>query len=51
MDDGAVAVLAFSYPGRPDVDLWVELRGCTHVGNGYVLGAGWAIATRVEMYG
>jgi hypothetical protein len=51
MDDGAVALLAFSYPGRPDVDLWAQLSGCTVVGNGYILGAGAGIAARVKMYG
>ncbi len=51
MDDGAVAVLAFSYLGRADVDLWARLSGCTPVGNGYILGAGWAIAARVKLYG
>jgi hypothetical protein len=51
MDDGAVAVLAFSYPGRPDVDLWAQLNGCTLVGNGYILGAGEGIATRAKTYG
>ncbi len=51
MDDGAAALLAFTYPGRPDVDLWVQLSGCTMVGNGYILGAGAGIATRVKTYG
>ena len=41
----------FPYPGRPDVDLWAQLSGCTSVGNGYILGAGRAIAARVKMYG
>jgi hypothetical protein len=51
MDDGAVALLALSYPGRPDVDLWAQLSGCTPVGNGYILGAGWDIAAQVKTYG
>lgn len=51
MDDGAVALLVFSYPGQPDVDLWDGLSGCTLVGNGYILGAGWDIAPLVKTYG
>ncbi len=51
MDDGAVALLAFSYRGRPDVDVWVQLGGCTLASNGYILGAGWNIAIRVKTYG
>lgn len=51
MDDGAVAVVAFSYPGRPDVDLWAQLSGCAVVGNGFILGAGSGIAARVKLYG
>jgi len=51
MDDGAVAVVAFSYPGRPDVDVWAQLSGCAVVGNGYILGAGSGIAARVKLYG
>jgi hypothetical protein len=51
MDDGAVALLVFSYPGQPDVDLWAGLSGCTLVGNGYILGAGWDIAPQVKTYG
>jgi hypothetical protein len=33
---GAVSVIAFAYPGRPDVDLWNTDDGCTFVGNGHV---------------
>jgi hypothetical protein len=51
MDDGAVALVAFSYPGRPDVDLWAQLAGCAVVGNGYILGAGSSIAAQVKLYG
>ena len=51
MDDGAVAIVAFSYPGRPDVDLWAQLSGCAVVGNGFILGSGAGIASRVKLYG
>ncbi len=51
MDDGAAALLAFSYPGRPDVDLWAQLSGCSIVANGYILGAGAGVAARVKLYG
>jgi hypothetical protein len=51
MDDGAVALLAFWYPGRPDVDVWAQLSGCTLVSNGYIVAAGWGIAVRVKLYG
>jgi hypothetical protein len=51
MDDGAVALLAFSYPGRPDVDLWAQLTGCAVVGNGYILGGGSGVAGQVKLYG
>lgn len=33
--DGSAEVLAFAYPGRPDVDLFT-LRGCGGVSNGYI---------------
>jgi hypothetical protein len=36
MDDGSAELLALSYPGRPDVDLWVHLNGCGGVSNGYI---------------
>jgi hypothetical protein len=36
-DDGSAAILALSYPGRPDVDLWVDLSGCGGVANGFVV--------------
>jgi hypothetical protein len=34
MDDGSAEVLALAYPGRPDVDLWINLNGCAGVSNG-----------------
>jgi hypothetical protein len=36
-DFGSVAVLAFSYPGRPDVDLDYAYTGCPSVANGHIL--------------
>jgi hypothetical protein len=36
-DDRSVEVVALSYAGRPDVDLWIQLNGCGGVSNGYVL--------------
>ncbi len=36
MDDGSAELIALSYPGRPDVDLWVHLNGCGGVSNGHV---------------
>jgi hypothetical protein len=35
-DFASVVVLALSYPGRPDVDLWLKPNGCGRVGNGHV---------------
>jgi hypothetical protein len=37
MDDGAVTVLAFSYPDRPDVDLWWLTTGCQTLRNGHLV--------------
>jgi hypothetical protein len=39
-DDGTAEVVALSYPGRPDVDLWVKGNGCIFVSNGYIRTAG-----------
>jgi len=39
MDDGAAAVLVFSYPGRTDVDLWYARNGCQSLGNGEIYGS------------
>lgn len=46
MDDGAAAVLVFSYPGRADVDLWYGRNGCTFVANGHI-----STATNDAFYG
>jgi hypothetical protein len=35
-DDESAEVIALSYPGRGDVDLWVTLNGCTFVSNGFI---------------
>ena len=35
-DDGSAEVLVLSYPGRPDVDLWIYLTGCGGVSNGHI---------------
>ena len=40
MDDGSAEIIALSYPGRPDVDLWVKLNGCARVTNGFIAAAG-----------
>jgi hypothetical protein len=37
LDDDSAEVIALSYPGRPDVDLWISLTGCGGVSNGYIL--------------
>jgi hypothetical protein len=34
MADGSASVLALTYPGRPDVDLWWATTGCQTVSNG-----------------
>lgn len=36
-DTGEVTVIAFSYPARPDVDLWYRERGCSSLANGKIL--------------
>jgi hypothetical protein len=38
-DDGSAELIALSYPGGPDVDLWVLLNGCGGVSNGYIVAA------------
>jgi hypothetical protein len=40
MDDGSFELLALAYPGRPDIDLWIKLNGCTWVSNGYIAAGG-----------
>jgi hypothetical protein len=37
LDDGTAEVIALSYAGRPDVDLWLSQSGCGGVSNGYIL--------------
>ena len=37
LDDGSAEVIALSYAGRPDVDLWITPTGCSGVSNGYIL--------------
>jgi hypothetical protein len=37
LGDGSAEVIALSYAGRPDVDLWITLTGCGGVSNGYIL--------------
>jgi hypothetical protein len=39
-DDGKATVIALSYPGRPDVDLWDNTNGCTSVTNGFIVAQG-----------
>ena len=36
MDDGSAEIMALSYPGRADVDLWRTLNGCASTGNGFI---------------
>jgi hypothetical protein len=40
MDDGSAEIIALSYPGRPDVDLWDPLNGCVFISNGFILVGG-----------
>jgi hypothetical protein len=37
MDDASMTVLAFSYPGRPDVDIWYHRTGCRSISNGSIV--------------
>ena len=46
MDDGGVVVIALSYPGRPDVDLWYAATGCQYVSNGHIRVDGGLALTR-----
>lgn len=34
--DNGSALIAFAYPDRDDVDLWLTLSGCPRVGNGFI---------------
>ena len=36
-DDGSAEVVALSYLGRADVDLWISLSGCGGVSNGHIV--------------
>ena len=36
-DDGSAEVVALTYPGHPEVDLWLSLGGCRTVANGYIM--------------
>jgi hypothetical protein len=37
MDDGRASILAFSYPGRADVDIWERTSGCASTDNGHII--------------
>ena len=45
--DGTASVLAFSYQGRPDVDLWMDRNGCAYVSNGRIMTRVGNLATAV----
>jgi hypothetical protein len=36
-DDASAELVALSYPGQPDVDLWIWLNGCGGTSNGYIV--------------
>ena len=36
MDDGSAEVLALAYPGRSDIDLWIQINGCGEMSNGHI---------------
>jgi hypothetical protein len=40
MDDESAELIALSYAGRPDVDLWVDTSGCGGVSNGHISAGG-----------
>jgi hypothetical protein len=44
-------VLAFSYPQRPDIDLWAELGDCPDIANGYISAAAGEVGALVASYG
>jgi hypothetical protein len=50
MDNGSTAVVAFSYPGRSDVDLWSRLSGCGSVANGYISASSGNLAQQILGY-
>ena len=39
-DDAKVSILAFSYPGRADIDIWEHTSGCASTDNGHIVAAG-----------
>lgn len=39
-DDARASILAFSYPGRADVDIWDHTSGCTFTDNGHIIAGG-----------
>jgi hypothetical protein len=40
MDDGSASILAFSYAGRADVDIWENTSGCSSTRNGHIVSGG-----------
>jgi hypothetical protein len=38
LDDGSTAIVVLAYPGRPDVDLWLDTSGCRGMRNGFISG-------------
>jgi hypothetical protein len=36
-DDARTSILAFSYPGRADVDVWEHTSGCSSTDNGHIV--------------
>jgi hypothetical protein len=47
MMDGTVELLAFSFPGRDDVDLWWPIGGCALIANGHLAVDGTGLRGRV----
>ncbi len=41
MDDARTSILAFSYPGRSDVDIWEHTSGCASTDNGHIVSGGY----------
>jgi hypothetical protein len=35
-NDGSAVLVALTYPGRPDVDLWIATTGCQVIANGHI---------------
>lgn len=40
MDDARVSILAFSYLGRADIDIWEHTSGCASIDNGHIVADG-----------